>query len=51
MTFHHHWFLVYEKYDSGMVYLGDDSPLNIIGHGRVMIRFLDGKVKGTIGFF
>jgi hypothetical protein len=36
---------VYEKYDSGMVYLSDDSPLNIVGSGRVLIRFHDGIVK------
>jgi len=37
---------VYEKYDGEMVYLGDDSPLIIVGRGRVLIRFCDGRVKG-----
>ena len=46
MTSHHDQFLVYDKYDGGMVYLGDDFPLNILGYGRVLIRFLDGRVKG-----
>jgi hypothetical protein len=33
MTSHHDLFLVYDKYDGGLVYLGDDSPLDIVGHG------------------
>jgi hypothetical protein len=37
---------VYEKYDGGKVYLNDDSHLNIVGHGRVLIRFPDGKSEG-----
>lgn len=36
----------YEKYASGRVYLGDDSHLEFVGHGRVRIWFLDGRVKG-----
>jgi hypothetical protein len=42
---------VYEKYDGGMVYLGDASPLKIVGYGRVLIRFIDGKLKGINVFF
>jgi hypothetical protein len=37
---------MYEKYDGGMVYLGDDSPLNIVSRGRVLIRFHNGRLKG-----
>jgi len=33
MACHHDLFLVYDKYDGGLVYLGDDSPLDIVGHG------------------
>lgn len=40
---------MYEKYDSGTIYLSDDSHLNIVGHGRVLIRFPNDKVKGIIG--
>ena len=40
---------MYEKYDGGMVYLGDGSPLSIVGCGRVLIKFLDGKEKGISG--
>lgn len=46
MYSHRGWFIQYTKYDDGNVYLGDDSYLNIFGHGRVKIRFLDDKVKG-----
>jgi hypothetical protein len=35
MTSHQHWFLVYKKYDGGMVYIGDDSPLSMVGHGSL----------------
>ena len=49
MKSHQHWFSMYEKYDGGMVYFGDVSPLNIVGYGRFLIRFLDGRVKGING--
>ena len=31
------------------MYLGDDSHLKIVGRGRVIIKFLDGQVKGING--
>jgi hypothetical protein len=40
---------VYKKYDGGMVYIGNDSPLNIVGHGRVLIRFPNNRVKEING--
>jgi hypothetical protein len=40
---------VYEEYDGGKVYLCDDSHLSIVGRGRVLIKFLDGRVKGISG--
>jgi len=46
MTSHWHYVLVYEKYDGGMTYLCDNSPLKIVSCGRVVIRFHDGRVKG-----
>jgi hypothetical protein len=49
MNSHWHWFSVYEKYDDGMVYLGDHSPLNIVSHGTALIRFFDVIVKGISG--
>jgi hypothetical protein len=39
----------YEEYDGGMVYLSDESLIRIVGHGRVLIIFLDGRVKGVNG--
>ena len=42
---------MYKKYNGEKVYLGDDSHLNIVGHGRVLIIFLNGKVKGVMKFF
>jgi hypothetical protein len=30
---------VYEKYDGGMIYLGDNSHFSIVCRGRFMIRF------------
>jgi hypothetical protein len=45
MFSHQVWFLVYVQCDGGKVYLSDDSHLSIVGCGRVLIIFLDGKVK------
>jgi len=42
---------VYEEYGGGKVYLNDDCHLRIVGCGRVLIRFPDGRVKGINGFF
>ena len=41
MTPHSEWFYEYEKYNGGDVYLGDDSPTNIIRHGRVKLKLKD----------
>ena len=49
MTSHRDWFSKYEEFDSGKVYLGDNSHLNIFGRGRVKIRFPNGRVKGIDG--
>ena len=38
------WLCEYEKYNGGDVYLGDDSPTIIIGHGRVKIKLKDGRI-------
>ena len=49
MTPHTEWFCEYESYDGGDVFLGDDSSYKIIGHGRVKVRFRDGRVKTLPG--
>ena len=45
ITPHREWFYEYEKYSGGDVYLGDDSPTSIIGHGRVKLNLKDGSIK------
>ena len=45
MTPHREWFCEYEKYSGGDAYLGDDSPTNIIGHGRVKLKLKDGRIR------
>eukprot|EP01018_Ginkgo_biloba_P040842 Gb_22840 [translate_table: standard] len=49
MTPHREWFCEYESYDGGDVFLGDDYSYKIIGHGRVKVRFRDGRVKTLPG--
>jgi hypothetical protein len=49
ITSHRYWFSMFEKYYGGIVYLGDNSTLNIVGHGRVLTRFPGGEVKGRNG--
>ena len=46
MTSHREWFMKYEEYNGGKVYLASDSTLEIVGRGRVRIQFPDGRVKG-----
>ena len=31
------------------MYLGDDSPVNIIGHGRVKLKLKDGRIRSLPG--
>ena len=44
MTPHRKWFFEYEKYN-GNVFLGDDSPKNIMGCGRVKLLLNDGRIR------
>ena len=44
MTPHKEWFYDYERYN-GNVFLGDDLPKKIIGHGRVKMLLNDGRIK------
>ena len=50
MTPHSEWFSENEKYN-GNVYLGDDSPNKIMGHGRVKLLLNDGRIKTLPGVF
>ena len=43
------WFSEYEEFNGGKVYLGDDSPLNIVGQGKVRIKFPNGRIKRISG--
>ena len=45
MTPHMEWFYEYEKYNGGDVYLGNDSPADIVGHGRVKMKLKDGRIR------
>ncbi|GLJ29753.1 hypothetical protein SUGI_0587340 [Cryptomeria japonica] len=49
MTSNRDWFLEYEGFNGGKVYLGDDSALEIFGRGKVRIRFSDGRIKRING--
>jgi len=49
MNPHREWFYEYESYDGGDAFLGDGSSYKIIGHGRVKVRFRDGRVKTLPG--
>jgi hypothetical protein len=49
VTSHREWFLVYKEYDGGKVYLGVDSHVSIVGHGRILIAFPNDRVKGING--
>lgn len=41
---------MYDKYDGGKIYLGDEFPLNIVGCGIVFIIFPNCRVKGINEF-
>jgi hypothetical protein len=45
MNPHREWFCEYEKYDGGIVFLGNDSTTRIIGRGRVKLRLIDGRIR------
>ena len=48
MTPNREWFSEYEKYN-GNVFLGDDSPKKIMGHGRVKLLLNDGRIRTLPG--
>jgi len=45
LTPNRNWFSKYEKVDSGKVYLGDNSVLDIVGHGSIHVKFYDGRIR------
>lgn len=49
MTFNKDWFSKYEEFDGGKMYLGDDSHLDIVGYGKVKIKFFDGRIRKING--
>ena len=48
MTPHREWFYEYERYN-GNVFLGDESPKKITGHGRVKLFLNYGRIKTLPG--
>ncbi|GAV88120.1 hypothetical protein CFOL_v3_31543 [Cephalotus follicularis] len=49
MTPHRDWFCEYDKFDGGDVMLGDNTPVKIIGHGKVRLKMSDGSVRTLPG--
>jgi hypothetical protein len=45
MTPHREWFFLYEKYNGGEVFLGDELIARIIGHLRVRFLLKDGRIR------
>lgn len=39
------WFSKYEKFNGGKVYLGDNSFLDIVGHGNVHVKLSNGRTR------
>ncbi|GJR12409.1 retrovirus-related pol polyprotein from transposon TNT 1-94 [Tanacetum coccineum] len=39
------WFVTYEEFDGGHVFMGNDSPCKVIGIGTIQIRMHDGVVR------
>eukprot|EP00253_Pinus_taeda_P021695 PITA_21695 len=48
-TPHREWFCEYEKYDGGVVFLGDDRKARIIGRGKVKLKLQGGRVRTLPG--
>jgi hypothetical protein len=49
MNPHKEWLYEYKKYDGGDVFLGDDSTAKILGHGRVKLLLIDGRIRTLLG--
>jgi hypothetical protein len=51
MTPHGEWFCEYERYDGGIVFLGDESTTKIIGRGKFNLRLIYGRIRKLPGVF
>jgi hypothetical protein len=49
MTPHKEWFCEYEKYNGGVVFLGDKSTAKIRGRGRIKLFLKDGRIRNILG--
>lgn len=45
MTPNRNWFSQYENFHGGKVYLGDNSILDIVGHGSICVKFSYGRIR------
>ena len=45
MTPNRNWFSKYENFDGGKVYLGDNSVIDIVGHGSIHVKFSNGRIR------
>ena len=45
MNHNRNWFSKYENFDGGKVYLGDNSVLDIVGHGSIHVKFSNGRIR------
>ena len=45
MTPNRNWSSKYANFDGGKVYLGDNSILDIVGHGSIRVKFSDGRIR------
>nr|GEY18995.1 hypothetical protein [Tanacetum cinerariifolium] len=39
------WFVTYEEFDSGHVFMGNDSPCKVVGIGTIQIKMHDGVIR------
>nr|GEU62740.1 hypothetical protein [Tanacetum cinerariifolium] len=39
------WFMTYEEFDAGHVFMGNDSPCKVVGIGTIQIKMHDGVVR------
>ncbi|GJY56996.1 retrovirus-related pol polyprotein from transposon TNT 1-94 [Tanacetum coccineum] len=45
MSPNHDWFVTYEEFDYGHVFMGNDSPCKVVGIGAIRIKMHDGVVR------
>jgi hypothetical protein len=49
MTPHREWFCEYERYDGGVIFLGDDLTTKIIGRGKFKLKLMDDRIRTLPG--